>query len=78
VQRFIQIEPELLQAYAPHRSILVKYLAGMRSWMRGNIDWSKTTKRYLELSAPAEHLEIGYLDAGMIFPSVSNSAEPRG
>jgi hypothetical protein len=78
VQRFIQIEPELLQAYAPHRSILVKYLAGMRSWMRGNIDWSKTTKRYLELSAPAEHLESGYLDPGMIFPSVSNSAEPRG
>jgi hypothetical protein len=75
VQRFIQLEPEVLEKFVEHRDDLTKYLAGMRSWMRGNIDWSSSTKRYIELSAPAEQDESGYLDAGMIFPSASNSAD---
>ena len=40
----------------------------MRSWMRGNVDWSLTTLRYRELASPAERDETGYLDTGMFVP----------
>jgi hypothetical protein len=68
VQRFIAIEPQLLRAFQAHRDGLVKYLNGMRSWMRGNCDWSKSTTRYRELNTPPEPMEGGYLEPD-IFPS---------
>ena len=69
VQRFVELEPQLLQHFEAHHEPLAKYLAGMRSWMRGNYDWSSSTRRYRELEAPAEHQESGYLESNMIFPS---------
>jgi hypothetical protein len=42
------------------------YLAGMRSWMRGNLDWSASTRRYRDAvrnyGDPAEYLETVLVD----------------
>ncbi|WP_436493813.1 terpene synthase family protein [Actinokineospora sp. HUAS TT18] len=37
------------------------YLDGMRSWMRGNLDWSATTRRYRDVAS-------GYLERGLVEP----------
>jgi hypothetical protein len=53
-RRFMDLEKELLGGPPWHRYDVARYLAGMRSWMRGNLDWSRRTKRYHDLeSAPA-------------------------
>jgi hypothetical protein len=62
-RRFCELEPELLAAFPAHADELTKYLAGMRSWMRGNLDWSRSTKRYRELDRPAPQEAGGYLEA---------------
>ncbi|WP_113691966.1 terpene synthase family protein [Amycolatopsis albispora] len=42
------------------------YLAGLRSWMRGNLDWSASTRRYREAlhdtENPASYLEPALID----------------
>ncbi|GGK91365.1 hypothetical protein Sme01_53700 [Sphaerisporangium melleum] len=42
------------------------YLAGMRSWMRGNLDWSASTRRYRDAlrdgAAPADYLESALVE----------------
>lgn len=50
----------------PRRSV-APYLAGMRSWMRGNLEWSASTRRYRGSSRagdPAEYLEAVLVDRG--------------
>ncbi|CRK61654.1 FIG01123361: hypothetical protein [Alloactinosynnema sp. L-07] len=37
------------------------YLDGMRSWMRGNLDWSATTRRYRD--AATDYLERGLVES---------------
>ena len=76
--RFHTAERELLRAYPSpaDRTVLVPSLDGMRSWMRGNVDWSSSTKRYQdawtadgarpagyppEAYRPEEYLESGLL-----------------
>ncbi|MGC5344699.1 terpene synthase family protein [Streptomyces sp. DT171] len=44
--RFLAAEAELLSAYPQLAGMLTPYLDGMRSWMRGNLDWSRETPRY--------------------------------
>ncbi|MFC8529729.1 hypothetical protein [Nocardia sp. NPDC057227] len=39
-------ETEVLAAHPEHRAELGAYLAGMRSWMRGHLDWSASSGRY--------------------------------
>jgi Terpene synthase family 2, C-terminal metal binding len=58
-QRYLASEIELLRAYPRHADMLVPYLAGMRTWMRGNLDWSARTRRYQPTDAvsPAHYLE---------------------
>jgi hypothetical protein len=54
--RYLDHETALLADHAES----AHYAAGMRSWMRGNLDWSSRTKRYQDLAdvgAPAEYLE---------------------
>ncbi|MFY1632491.1 terpene synthase family protein [Solwaraspora sp. WMMB335] len=63
---FLATETELRQTFPQHAAVLDPYLAGMRSWMRGNVDWSSRTKRYqsAELVGPArtgEYLETTLL-----------------
>jgi Terpene synthase family 2, C-terminal metal binding len=43
---FLSAERELLAAYPEHADVVRPYTAGMRSWMRGNVDWSSRTRRY--------------------------------
>jgi hypothetical protein len=61
-RQFCALEPQLLAAFPAQIEDLTKYLAGMRSWMRGNLDWSRSTKRYLELDRPAPQDEAGYIE----------------
>jgi hypothetical protein len=62
-QRYLASEIELLRAYPGHADVLVPYLAGMRSWMRGNLDWSARTKRYQPAGAvsPEHYLETALM-----------------
>ena len=46
--------------------MLVPYLDGMRSWMRGNLDWSRQTPRYnhddvSQYCRPQDYLEEAVL-----------------
>ncbi|HEV2783940.1 MAG TPA: hypothetical protein VGX25_31520 [Actinophytocola sp.] len=59
LREYLAWEPAALAAGpAP---VVAPYLAGMRSWMRGNLDWSATTRRYRDAlrdnGNPAEYLE---------------------
>ncbi|MFF4245381.1 terpene cyclase [Streptomyces sp. NPDC001822] len=45
-ERFLTAEEELLDMYPRLSAVLVPYLDGMRSWMKGNLDWSRQTPRY--------------------------------
>jgi hypothetical protein len=74
VERFRTLEPELLRTFDAQRDSVGRYLAGMRSWMRGNVDWSLTTLRYRELGVPAEGIATGYLDTGLMAPTTPGSA----
>jgi hypothetical protein len=38
------------------------YLAGMRSWMRGNLDWSARTRRYRDSLRHHDYLESTLVD----------------
>ncbi|HVV20582.1 MAG TPA: hypothetical protein VHF06_14190 [Pseudonocardiaceae bacterium] len=58
--RYLDHEAALLGGAPTDHPDLARYAAGMRSWMRGNLDWSSRTKRYqdpVDVGAPAEYLE---------------------
>ncbi|WP_324192478.1 terpene synthase family protein [Nocardia transvalensis] len=57
---FLDLERELLATFPEHAGVLDPYLAGMRTWMRGNLDWSSRSKRYRAVAdgvLPEEYLE---------------------
>ncbi|WP_326602497.1 terpene synthase family protein [Streptomyces sp. NBC_01800] len=61
-ERFLAAEAELVTAYPLLSGMLVPYLNGMRSWMRGNLDWSRQTPRYnpadvSQYKEPQQYLE---------------------
>ncbi|MET8130294.1 terpene cyclase [Streptomyces sp. NPDC005065] len=61
-ERFLTAEAELVTAYPLLSGMLVLYLNGMRSWMRGNLDWSRQTPRYnpadvSQYKEPQQYLE---------------------
>ncbi|MET8171691.1 terpene synthase family protein [Streptomyces clavifer] len=61
-ERFLGAEAELLGTYPQLSGMLAPYLDGMRSWMRGNLDWSRQTPRYnpadvSQYAQPGEYLE---------------------
>lgn len=64
-QRYLASEIELLRAYPRHAAVLAPYLAGMRTWMRGNLDWSAGTRRYQPAGAisPENYLETALMGA---------------
>ncbi|MFE7129667.1 hypothetical protein ACFVIM_02285 [Streptomyces sp. NPDC057638] len=47
-RRYRLLRQRLLTVFPGHRAALVRCLAGMESWMRGNLDWSRATLRYAE------------------------------
>jgi len=62
-RRFLAAELAVLRVHGP---ALAPYLAGMRTWMRGNLDWSRRTKRYhaLATAPPADYIEGRVLSEG--------------
>ncbi|MFE1554099.1 terpene cyclase [Streptomyces sp. NPDC058734] len=71
IEAFAGYEAEALRAWPEHGGTLRTYFAGMRSWMRGNLDWSASTRRYRDAHGtpadPAGYLEevlIGTADGG--------------
>ncbi|MEU6562070.1 terpene synthase family protein [Nocardia nova] len=64
---FTELQPRVLAAWPGHAEELAGYLAGMRSWMRGNLDWSAETRRYRDAlggnDTPAQYLESALVDA---------------
>ncbi|MFF8714323.1 terpene cyclase [Streptomyces sp. NPDC015184] len=65
-RRFLAAEAELLETYPQLSWMLAPYLDGMRSWMRGNLDWSRQTPRYNpadvgQYEEPEEYLEATVL-----------------
>lgn len=64
---FLAAEDSLLQEYAQEVSWLRPSLAGMRSWMRGNLDWSRRTERYtsgLPDGGSAAYVEAALMEVG--------------
>jgi 5-epi-alpha-selinene synthase len=58
MHRFLALEHGLFQLGLAHDEHLERYVHGLRSWIRGNIDWSVTTRRYqdnfsFQLPAPS-------------------------
>lgn len=61
-EAFLSAESALLATHPAHRETLEPVLAGMRTWMRGNLDWSMRTKRYhpsdrVDTVRPEEYIE---------------------
>ncbi|WP_406480667.1 terpene cyclase [Streptomyces platensis] len=63
---FLEKERELLAARPEHHALLVPSLAGMRTWMRGNLDWSRSTKRYRPVEGDEEIRPEEYLEASLM------------
>ncbi|MGH8534212.1 MAG: terpene synthase family protein, partial [Gammaproteobacteria bacterium] len=53
VRRFIELEALLPSFGAPLDADVRRFIAGLRSWMRGNLDWSYESGRYGPTSASA-------------------------
>jgi hypothetical protein len=60
LREFLGWEPMALAAAGAHTVAVSASLAGMRSWMRGNLDWSASTRRY------RDELRGGYLEAELV------------
>ncbi|NGO06297.1 terpene cyclase [Streptomyces sp. HC44] len=66
--RYLAAEAKLLTAHPDRTRELTLYTAGMRTWMRGNLDWSRRTKRYHPASdggaeRPEDYLETRLMEA---------------
>ncbi|MBD0737951.1 terpene synthase family protein [Streptomyces sp. CBMA29] len=59
---FLACERETLAAHPRWAEPLGSYLQGMRTWMRGNLDWSRHTKRYRTSAATGEERPEEYLE----------------
>src|SRR5262249_50739803 len=53
VRAFLELESRLPSFGAWADAMLERYVAGLRSWMRGSFDWSHTTGRYRPLAQAA-------------------------
>ena len=53
VRAFLELESHLPSFGAQADALLKRYIAGLRSWMRGNVDWSQMTARYRPLAQAA-------------------------
>ncbi|MPZ82284.1 MAG: terpene cyclase [Actinophytocola sp.] len=64
--RFLAAEERLLAAHPHHAQVLTPYLAGMRTWIRGNLDWSRRTKRDHSPAAAAPPRPAEYVEPAMM------------
>ncbi|GAA2083798.1 hypothetical protein GCM10009801_44480 [Streptomyces albiaxialis] len=62
--RYLAAEAELRAAHPAPSRALEGGLAGMRTWMRGNLDWSRRTHRYgADTALPDGYLEPALVEA---------------
>ncbi|WP_394849567.1 hypothetical protein LZC95_19220 [Pendulispora brunnea] len=61
VQSYLADERTVMASFPQHEAVLARYAAGMRSWMRGNYDWSKKTYRYRD----AHDGKVAYLEPAL-------------
>ncbi|MEV3932572.1 MULTISPECIES: terpene cyclase [unclassified Streptomyces] len=73
--RFLTAEGELLALYPELAGLLVPYLDGMRSWMRGNLDWSRQTPRYNPADVSQYAEPDAYLEESVLGVS-ADAAQP--
>jgi hypothetical protein len=71
VQLFLETVPRLLLLFPASIQDIEKYVAIMRAWMRGNLDWSFETQRYSHVEQNT--MGVSYLES--ILPVVSNASE---
>lgn len=77
-ERFLTAEDELLELYPQLSGLLVPYLDGMRSWMRGNLDWSMRTPRYNPADV-SQYEEPGqYLEEAVLGIAADRAGHARG
>lgn len=63
-------------AFPQYQEEMEKYLTCMRSWVRGNLDWSLESYRFSEIEASVEGSEPSYLESILSSsPPHSGSAE---
>ncbi|MFB6844422.1 terpene cyclase [Streptomyces sp. NPDC056373] len=74
VESFGRWEAEALRCLPGHTDLLEPYFAGMRSWMRGNFDWSARTRRYRD-AADAGPETVDYLELALVDGSPGGSGE---
>jgi Terpene synthase family 2, C-terminal metal binding len=55
--RYLELEKRVLPVTGSRYPALHRYAAGMRSWMRGNHDWSSRTLRYTDIRPPEDYVE---------------------
>lgn len=65
-ERYLSLERPLLDAQPDHAAALVRYTAGMRTWMRGNLDWSSRTRRYQSVTDLHSAGQGDYLESALL------------
>jgi len=65
-ERYLSLERQLLEAHPDHAAALTPYAAGMRTWMRGNLDWSSRTRRYQSVTDPGPSGQDDYLESALL------------
>lgn len=71
VRLFEQLSKLTGEAFPAYRQDLEKYLVVMRAWMRGNIDWSIDSARYLDVEQFAQGDDPDYIEPILLNPSRS-------
>ncbi|MCG5217683.1 terpene synthase family protein [Streptosporangium soli] len=66
IRAYQEREGRTFAEFPAHADVLAANFAGMRSWMRGNLDWSARTKRYRRADTTSAHRPTDYLDAGVV------------
>ncbi|MFC4591589.1 terpene synthase family protein [Sphaerisporangium corydalis] len=58
IRAYQEREIRAFAAFPAHADVLAANFAGMRSWMRGNLDWSARTRRPHRLGTPSTHRPV--------------------
>lgn len=65
-RRYLALEERLLRRYREHADVLTPYLDGMRTWIRGNLDWSGRTGRYRSQTGGTAPQPAVYLEPDLV------------
>ncbi len=63
VRHFLEAERQMQGLFPAYTQDIQTYLAGMKSWMRGNLAWSSATERYVYVEQAQSRETVNYLDS---------------